>query len=218
MTVGMTTCLSVRQTEVRYIKGAHFCSFLFIVLLLRELWLLQMWTNFLNLKSTNLHCWDVYTNVYTMYIQTSSDFRQAVELVFEGFVTTFHKKYLQLSGWVAPGTATGVHGWCPLPTANSYPLFAWGCLCPCKGQGQDYPDIYVLALYSVANESEAAGIYDLRWMLKQIIASDWLYLVSGFYFGFAECHHETYRIKATSNSGMYCCGFHFLLFSSDGLL
>lgn len=140
MTVGMTTCLSARQTEVRYIKGAHFCSFLFIVLLLRELWLLQMWTNFLNLKSTNLHCWEyqcIYKLVQTvgklwscflrgswkgcvllrasMYIQTSSNCRRAVELVFEGFVTTFHKKYLQLSGWVAPGTATGVHGWCPYP-------------------------------------------------------------------------------------------------------
>lgn len=69
MTVGMTTCLSARQTEVRYIKGAHFCSFLFIVLLLRELWLLQMWTNFLNLKSTNLHCWEhqcIYKLVQTV--------------------------------------------------------------------------------------------------------------------------------------------------------
>lgn len=173
-----------------------------------------MWTNFLNLKSTNLHCWE-YQCIYKL-VQTVGE---PWSWFLRGSWQPFTRSTCSYQGgWMAPGTATGVHGWCPLPTANSYPLFAWGCLCPCKGQGQDYPDIYVLALYSVANESEAAGIYDLRWMLKQIIASDWLYLVSGFYFGFAECHHETYRIKATSNSGMYYCGFHFLLFSSDGLL
>lgn len=210
MTVGMTTCLSARQTEVRYIKGAHFCSFLFIVLLLRELWLLQMWTNFLNLKSTNLHCWE-YQCIYKL-VQTVGEpwswFLRGSWQPFTRSTCSYQGGWLlgQLLVFMA-----GVH-------THSYPLFAWGCLCPCKGQGQDYPDIYILTLYSVANESAAAGIYDLRWMLKQIIASDWLYLVSGFYFGFAECHHETYRIKATSNSGMYYCGFHFLLFSSDGLL
>lgn len=165
MTVGMTTCLSARQTEVRYIKGAHFCSFLFIVLLLRELWLLQMWTNFLNLKSTNLHCWEyqcVYKLVQTvgklwscflrgswkgcallrasMYIQTSSNCRRAVELVFEGFVTTFHKKYLHLPGWVAPGTATGVHGWCPYPFTPIHTHYSHGAVCAlAKGKDKTIP-------------------------------------------------------------------------------
>lgn len=170
-----------------------------------------------------------------MYTQASSDCRRAVELVFEWFVTTFHKKYLQSAGRLGGSWDSHWCWWLVSPSHWEFiPIICKGLsvsiigvfllkhrqiiIRSWKSWTTGYPDIHILALYSVANESVAAGIYDLRWMPQQIIVSDWLYLVSGFYFGLAECHHEAYRIKATSNSGMYYCWFHFLLFSSDGLL